>query len=463
MWRQGSDVTNFPLLRIPFFRLLMVLLTQLAIAFLAGTCLGSFVNWAIYALAWSPRPISPWGHRPDAAAPRGWFDRLPIVGWLSLRREASIHGARFWWRPLVLEIAIGAAVAALYWWEVTQLSLIAEQTQGVAIAAPLPAIYLQFASHVILLSWMLAASFIDIDEKIIPDEITVTGTLLGLLLATMAPMSLLPHVAERAPANRPEVAPAIALVHPNGGPAIGLNGDRLYLEPVTAASPNAWPPPWGAARTWRSLIFGLGCYWLWCFALAPRIWRGRRGPLFALQMIASRLRREFARPPLRLLLATGTIAIPIVWWFGEARWTGLLTSLIGLAASGGIVWAVRLVGTAALKREAMGFGDVTLMMMIGTFLGWQACLIAFFLAPFAGLLVGIAQFLFRRDDVIPYGPFLCLGAAAVVVKWAPIWMWGQQLFAMGGLVLTVLVVCLMLLGLMLGIWRIVKLAILGDR
>ena len=68
----------------------------------------------------------------------------------------------------------------------------------------------------------------------------------------------------------------------------------------------------------------------------------------------------------------------------SSAWAGLLTALVGLVGSGGIVWAVRLIGTAALRREAMGFGDVTLMMMIGTFLGWQACLIAFFLAPFAG-------------------------------------------------------------------------------
>ncbi len=63
---------------------------------------------------------------------------------------------------------------------------------------------------------------------------------------------------------------------------------------------------------------------------------------------------------------------------------GLFTALLGLVGSGGIVWAVRLIGTAALRREAMGFGDVTLMMMVGTFLGWQACLIAFFISPFAG-------------------------------------------------------------------------------
>jgi prepilin signal peptidase PulO-like enzyme (type II secretory pathway) len=139
----------------------------------------------------------------------------------------------------------------------------------------------------------------------------------------------------------------------------------------------------------------------------------------------------------------------------------LFTALVGLVASGGIVWAVRLIGTAALKREAMGFGDVTLMMMIGAFLGWQACLILFFLAPFAALVIGIVQFVARRDDVIPYGPFLCLAAVAVIVAWAPIWMWAQPMFAMGGLVPAVLVVCLALLGLMLAVWRMIKTFVFG--
>jgi prepilin signal peptidase PulO-like enzyme (type II secretory pathway) len=378
-----------------------------------------------------------------------------------MRREASLHGQKFWWRPMMLEAAVGAALAALYWWEVVQLGLIRDQLQGVTIAPPMWPLHWQFISHTILFGWMMAASFIDIDEKIIPDEITVTGTLLGLALATIAPMSLLPHVAERLPANQFGAAPSIRLERPNGGPAIGPRGGQLFLEPVTTVSPAEWPPAWGAPRTWPSLSIGLACYWLWCFALAPRIWRGRRGPVFAIRLIARRVGREFARPPLRFLLVAGSVAIVCVWAFGQQRWAGLLTALVGLVGSGGIVWAVRLIGTAALRREAMGFGDVTLMMMVGTFLGWQACLIAFFLAPFAGLLVGIAQFVLRRDDVIPYGPFLCLGSAAVVVAWGPIWMWGQQLFGMGWLVPAVLVVCLVLLGILLGLWRMVKEALFG--
>jgi prepilin signal peptidase PulO-like enzyme (type II secretory pathway) len=242
-----------------------------------------------------------------------------------------------------------------------------------------------------------------------------------------------------------------------------VGGGQLWLELTTAVSPNEWPPEWGRPREWQSLSVGLACYWLWCFALAPRIWRGRRGPVFAVRLIAERVRREFAQPPMRLLFASGTAATIAVWWFGVHAWAGLLTALIGLVASGGIVWAVRLIGTAALRREAMGFGDVTLMMMVGTFLGWQACLIAFFLAPFAGLIVGIMQFITRRDDVIPYGPFLCMAAAAVVVWWAPIWMWAQSLFAIGALVPAVLVVCLALLGLMLAVWRMVKISLFGGQ
>jgi prepilin signal peptidase PulO-like enzyme (type II secretory pathway) len=295
---------------------------------------------------------------------------------------------------------------------------------------------------------------------LIPDEITVTGTFLGLVIATLVPISLLPQVAERAAS--PIVGVAINL--PDGRPALAQNGQQMWLEPVTAAAPNDWPPTWAAPGNWQSLAIGLGCYWLWCFALAPRIWRGRRGPKFALALIATRLKREFAGPPLRRFLFVGTFVIAFVWavaaqgsWHAaEAAWTGLFTALLGLVGSGGIVWAVRLIGTAALRREAMGFGDVTLMMMIGTFLGWQACLLVFFLAPFAGLAVGLLQFILRRDDVIPYGPFLCLAAAAVVVFWAPIWIWASPIFATGWLVPAVLAFCLMLLGVILAIWQLIK-------
>jgi prepilin signal peptidase PulO-like enzyme (type II secretory pathway) len=425
---------------------------RLAALFVVGTALGSLVNWAVYTFAWQPRPISPWGPIPEGAAPRGWFDRLPVVGWFALRREAAFHGRGFWLRPLLIELGTGAAVAALYWWEVGQLGLIRGQLPPAAVVAALP-LHLEFVSHVLLLVLMLAASFIDIDEKLIPDEITLPGTLLGLLLATTLPLSLLPHVDERA-------APPVVGIEVL--PPVGDAG-AWYLEPLTVISPNAWPPAWGAALTWPALAIALGCFWLWCFALTPRIWRGRQGTLRTLGIILARVRRELWRSPLREILVVGTLAIVAIWALAPAgNWAGLLTSLVGLAASGGIVSAVRLIGSAALRKEAMGFGDVTLMMMIGTFLGWQPGLILFFLAPFAGLVIGLVQLILRHDDVIPYGPFLCLAAATVVVAWAPIWNWAQPLFGLGLLVPAVLVVCLALLGVCLAIWAAFKRWLFGD-
>jgi leader peptidase (prepilin peptidase)/N-methyltransferase len=367
-----------------------------------------------------------------------------------------LHGRGFWIRPLALELGLGVALAWLYWWDVVRF----EPVQGQVAAPVVPPTWVlvaQFASHVVLLCLMLAASFIDIDEKIVPDEITVIGALVGLVLATAVPMSLPPHVAVRAAPP----AVGVALVSPAGGPAWAPIGGRYWLEPTTAVAPNAWPPGWALARRWPSLAVAVGCYWLWCFALVPRIWRGRRGAWAAISVILRRIGREFGRPPLRWLLLVGTAAIIPFWVIGGASWAGVLTALLGLVGSGGIVWAVRLVGTFSLRREAMGFGDVTLMMMVGTFLGWQACIIAFFLAPFAGLLVGILQLLFRRDDVIPYVPYLCLASAAVAVAWAPIWVWAQPIFAHPLLVIAVLGVCLLLLGFLLYLWRLVKTLVFG--
>ena len=42
--------------------------------------------------------------------------------------------------------------------------------------------------------------------------------------------------------------------------------------------------------------------------------------------------------------------------------------------------------------------------------GWQAAVIVFFLAPLAGLFLGLFQLILRRDSEISYGPFLALAA-----------------------------------------------------
>ena len=406
---------------------------RLVLLFVLGACLGSAVNLGIYRLAWNPRPISPWS-LPDRAAPRRrTWDRLPIVGWLSLRREAELHGQGFWIRPMLLELCCGLGLAALYKWEINGGLL----PGGVAPPFArdlLTVLHLQFSAHTLLLALMLTASIIDVDEKIIPDEITIPGTLLGLLLAAVWPRSLLP-------------VKIFVLDRP---PDLGF----LHL-----ASPSSWPDILIGAPQRESLYLGMACWWLWCAALLPRSWYSRHGWFRAAQLCWARIVQERSSYRILRMAIMGSLAITVVWFHSGTGWQGLLSALVGMAASGGLVWMVRIIGRATLGREAMGFGDVTLMAMIGTYLGWQSCLIVFFLAPFAGLAVGLLRLILVRDKEIPYGPFLCLAALVLIVRWDSFWTSTEAVFALGWFVPLVMLVCLVLMTIMLGLWRLILIAL----
>ncbi len=92
---------------------------------------------------------------------------------------------------------------------------------------------------------------------------------------------------------------------------------------------------------------------------------------------------------------------------------GLLNSLIGLLLGGGLFYLVAVLSLAILKKEGMGGGDIKLIAMIGAFLGWQAVLLTIFLAALSGSIVGVSMILMKgrnRADLIPFGPYLALGA-----------------------------------------------------
>jgi leader peptidase (prepilin peptidase)/N-methyltransferase len=65
-----------------------------------------------------------------------------------------------------------------------------------------------------------------------------------------------------------------------------------------------------------------------------------------------------------------------------------MTSLQGLLIGSGLVLWIALVAEAVLRKEAMGFGDVKFVGMIGAFCGWQGA--AF--SVFGGAIVGTIWF-----------------------------------------------------------------------
>ncbi len=99
----------------------------------------------------------------------------------------------------------------------------------------------------------------------------------------------------------------------------------------------------------------------------------------------------------------------------------VLASLLGLVAGGGITWVIRAAGTAVFRREAMGFGDVKFLAMIGAFLGWRAAMLSLFLGCIFGAAVGgVAAVRGGLGLRIPFGPWLALGAVVSLFFEVPI-------------------------------------------
>jgi len=131
------------------------------------------------------------------------------------------------------------------------------------------------------------------------------------------------------------------------------------------------------------------------------------------------------------------MAIGAAWTLGGEHFAALFTALVGVVVSGGIVWATRAGASAGLGREAMGLGDVTLMAMVGAWLGWQACVLASFLGVLFGLVHGVAQIVRHRDSELPFGPSLCAATVAVIVGWRSVWAASAESFAQPGQLATV--------------------------
>ncbi len=88
----------------------------------------------------------------------------------------------------------------------------------------------------------------------------------------------------------------------------------------------------------------------------------------------------------------------------------LLATFLGIFISGGLIFICGIIGKLVFRKDAMGFGDVKLMGVIGGFLGWKLAVATFFLAPFFGLMFGLPRFFTKKGTMIPYGPFLSVAA-----------------------------------------------------
>ena len=235
--------------------------------FAFGAMWGSFLNVCIFRLPREQSIVRPRSRCPGCRHPIAWYDNIPLISQALLRGRCRHCRATISWRYPVVEALTGVLTVAVL------------SRFGVG---PVGVIYLAFVYALIV------ASFVDLEFQIIPDEISLGGLAVGVVLSLLVP---------------------------------------------------------------------------------------------SLHDTASRL-------------------------------IALERSVIGLLVGGAWLYGTGCLGELLFRKEAMGGGDVKLLAMAGSILGWKTVTVCFFLSPVLALIPGLFVLLVKRSHVIPYGPFLSLGLVA---------------------------------------------------
>jgi leader peptidase (prepilin peptidase) / N-methyltransferase len=306
-------------------------LLLLAWAGLLGLLVGSFLNVCIFRL---PRNcmsvVRPRSRCPKCRALIAWYDNIPVLSWVLLGGKCRGCRAPISPRYAAVELLTGALYFAAAWKLLAGTAPLGPRDVGI------------FLVQAWFLACLIACSFIDLDFQILPDEITISGTILGLLVAAFLPF--LPFL-------QGDVADLLRFFQ--------IGAQRLRLEGAVEA-------------------LGSGVRWL--------------------------QRQKAAGSP----------------------WLSLGTSLLGAATGYGVIYGIAALGKRLFRKrieqlgqtEAMGFGDVKYMAMIGAVLGWRGVLFTLILACLVGSVVGIVKRVATGTmGYVPFGPFLSVGAL-VMLLWS---------------------------------------------
>ncbi len=333
-----------------------------AFVFVVGACIGSFLNVAIYRL---PRDLLVNYPRrsfcPSCKKQIPWQQNLPLVSWLLLRGRCANCGARISFRYFAVELLSGVCFLIIW----------------LSFPPPIAAAYCLFVGLVI------AATFIDFEHFIIPDEITIGGTIIGVLVCAAVPQLM--NTDQRL---RAFLVSAISAAFGYGllwavleGGKLVFGKMRIRLEPATAFS-------WTRHGEDAEFIVGED----------TTIWS-----------------EFFARESDRLLLRCARAVVA----GRDVENVTLRFSYNRLQIEDenfDLDQVDQITGTAneiQIPREAMGRGDLKFLACIGAFLSWRGVLFSLFAGSFYGSLIGLLMLLLGKrvwSLKLPFGPYLALGA-----------------------------------------------------
>lgn len=140
---------------------------QAGFIFLLGLVVGSFVNVLIYRLPLDQSVIRPGSHCPACKKSVAWYDNLPLLSYLILRGRCRSCQTKI----SILYPFVELITAFLFYFAFLKYGFS----------------WLFFARDLPIIAALIAVTFIDFKHRIIPDELSIGGTLLCLALSYWDP------------------------------------------------------------------------------------------------------------------------------------------------------------------------------------------------------------------------------------------------------------------------------------
>ena len=343
--------------------------------FSLGCIVGSFLNVCIYRLPLGMSIITPRSHCPYCKYSIPWYLNIPLVTWLALRGRCKNCGAPISWRYFVVELLTG--VAFLSCWLAFGNASHPLESMPVALV------------YAVFLAGLIAATFIDFEHFIIPDEITFGGMAVGFAASFFLPSlhdaSTLNVGLRRSFIGAIVGAGTIYAILRLGKWLFGRQRVKLPVETKIVFDETAVHLP-GKEIPYEELFYRKSDVIVLHARTVELVDRSYKDVLVRLSPSSLEIGEEKMNPD----------DVPCLE-----------------AVSAEIV----------LPREAMGLGDVKFMGAIGAFLGWQGVMFSLMLSSMIGAVVGVTLIVMRRrawSSRMPCGPYIALAAA--------IWIFGGKKF-----------------------------------
>jgi leader peptidase (prepilin peptidase) / N-methyltransferase len=139
------------------------------LVFALGSCIGSFLNVVVYRLPRRQSLLWPASRCPVCRHPLGPLDNVPILAWLWLRGQCRYCNVPISGRYPLVEFLTGLLFVAV--WSVW----------GMSVAS---------LSGWILVGWLIPLALIDLDTFTLPNVLTRSGVVIGLVLSVVTAIAL---------------------------------------------------------------------------------------------------------------------------------------------------------------------------------------------------------------------------------------------------------------------------------